>query len=212
MPRSRVAGEYFHVGRKVRLRPTANRERIHFYGAVGSIQSAPVNAEMGMPILCNTQFPPYLLEKIVASWRARADELGMPTNGSLPISATCLIADTDEEARETTRQNLSTFFALQAAHYEADADHWKDIEGYEQFSRAFANLKKLADPANLDPFMDYQLIGAIDTVSGRLERLRDMGFGHVIVNCSREGVPAEVRRDTLQRFAEGVAPRFRANG
>ncbi len=202
-------GDYYKVGRRVALRPKPNRERIHLYGAVGSIESAPLNADMGLPILCNTQFPPRFLEQILTAWRARADELELDVTDRPPISANCLVAESDEEARDLARDHLSTFFALQAAHYEADADHWKDIEGYQQFSRAFANLKKLADPANLDKFIDFQLIGAADTVRGRLEALRDMGFGHVIVNCSREGVPHEVRHETLRRFAQDVAPGFR---
>ena len=83
---------------------------------------------MGLPILCNTQFPPHMLERIVTAWRARADELGLPAKDSLPISANCHIADSDEEAREGVRGYMAQFFALQAAHYEAEADHWKDIE------------------------------------------------------------------------------------
>ncbi len=203
-------GEYYRIGRRVRLRPTPAHDRIHFYGAVGSIQSAPINADMGMPILCGTQFPPYMLEKILAAWRERAEQIGLKTNGILPISANCHIADSEDEARETARGYLSKFFGLQADHYEADADHWKDIEGYQQFSRTFGNLRKLADPANLDKFLDYQLIGTPAIVAERLAVLRDFGFNHVIINCAREGVPAEIRHDILTRFAREVAPKFRA--
>ncbi len=203
-------GEFYRIGRRVRLRPTPNRDRIHFYGAVGSIQSAPANADMGMPILTNSQFPPYMLEKILAAWRERAEQIGLKTNGILPISANCHIADSEDEARETARGYLSKFFGLQADHYEADADHWKDIEGYQQFSRTFGNLRKLADPANLDKFLDDQLIGTPAIVAERLAVLRDFGFNHVIINCAREGVPAEIRHDILTRFAREVAPKFRA--
>lgn len=203
-------GEYYRIGRRVHLRPTPKRDKIHFYGAVGSIENAPTNADMGMPILTNTQFPPHMLEKILAAWRGRAAEIGLKTNGVLPISANCHIADSDDEARETARGYLAKFFGLQADHYEADADHWKDIEGYQQFSRTFGNLRRLADPANLDKFLDYQLIGTPKTVADRLGVLRDFGFNHVIINCAREGVAAEIRHDILTRFAREVAPKFRA--
>ncbi|MBM85157.1 MAG: LLM class flavin-dependent oxidoreductase [Rhodospirillaceae bacterium] len=203
-------GEHYKIGREVALRPEPNLDRIHFYGAVGSRESATGNADMGMPVLLNTQFPPFMLEKVMSAWQARADQLGLKLGGDRPISTNCVIADSDEEARETARGYMAAFFALQADHYEADADHWKDIEGYQQFSKTFGNLRKMADPANLDGFMDNQLIGAPATVAGKLEMYRDMGFDHFILNCAREGWPAELRETTMRRFAKEVAPGFKA--
>ncbi len=203
-------GKHFKVGREVPLRPTPNRDRIHFYGAVGSVQSAPNNADMGMPVLCNSQFPPYMLEKILAAWRDRADELGLQTNGVLPISANCLVADSDDEARDLARGYMARFFGLQADHYEADANHWKDIAGYEQFSKTFGNLRKLANPDNLDGFLDYQLVGTPATVAERLDALHRIGFNHLIVNIAKEGVPADVRHTTMRRMMTEIAPQFSA--
>jgi alkanesulfonate monooxygenase SsuD/methylene tetrahydromethanopterin reductase-like flavin-dependent oxidoreductase (luciferase family) len=202
-------GEHYTVGRKVRVRPTPVRERLHFYGAVGSRESAAGNADMGMPILLNTQFPLHMLEKITSGWQARADELDLKPGGYKPISTNCVIGDSDEEARETARGYLAKFFALQADHYEADANHWKDIEGYQQFSKTFGNLRKMADPANLDDFIDNQLIGTPATIAGKLEAYRDMGFDHFILNCAREGWPASMRENTMRGFAEEVMPKFR---
>ena len=119
------------------------------------------------------------------------------------------VADSDEEAREVARGYMASFFALQADHYEADADHWKDIEGYKQFSKTFGNLRKMADPANLDKFLDNQLIGSPSTIAGKLEEYRDLGFNHFILNCAREGWPAELRKITMQRFAKEIAPGFK---
>ena len=119
------------------------------------------------------------------------------------------MADSDEEARETARGYMASFFALQADHYEADADHWKDIEGYKQFSKTFGNLRKMADPANLDGFLDNQLIGSPSTIAGKLEEYRDLGFNHFILNCAREGWPADLRKITMQRFASEIAPGFK---
>ena len=204
-------GNYYRIGRQVVLRPEPVRERLHLYGAVGSLESAAGNADMGMPVLLNTQFPPHMLRKVVAAWQERADAIGLTVGGDRPISTNCVIADSDDEARETARGLMAAFFALQADHYEADADHWKDIEGYQQFSKTFGNLRKMADPANLDPFLDDQLIGTPGTIAGRLEGYRDMGFDHFILNCAREGWPAAMRENTMRRFATQVAPKFRTS-
>ena len=204
-------GEHYKVGRTVVLRPEPVCEKIHFYGAVGSRESAAGNADMGLPILLNTQFPPHMLRKVIEAWQERADAIGFKMGGDRPISANCVIADSDDEARETARIYMAAFFALQADHYEADADHWKDIEGYQQFSKTFGNLRKLADPANLDDFLDNQLVGTPATVAGKLEGYRDMGFDHFILNCAREGWPAEMRETTMRRFAAEIAPGFRVS-
>ncbi len=202
-------GEHYRIGRTVRLRPEPVRDRIHFYGAVGSRESAAGNADMGLPVLLNTQFPPHALQSIIEAWQERADGLGVDPGGYRPLSTNCVIADSDEEAREGARHYLAAFFALQADHYEADADHWKDIEGYQQFSRSFGMLRTMSDPANLDPFLDNQLIGSPRTVSGRLEQYRDMGFDHFIMNFAREGWPVAMRETGMRRFATEVAPAFR---
>ena len=204
------SGRYYRVGRRVALRPEPVRDRIFFYGAVGSRESAAGNADMGLPLLLNTQFPPHMLEKVNDAWQERAAETGLAVAGDRPISTNCVIADSDDEARETARGPLAAFFALQADHYEADADHWKDIEGYRQFSRTFGNLRKLSDPANLDGFLDNQLIGSPATIAGKIETYRDMGFNHFILNCAREGWPASMRETTMRRFAGEIAARFRA--
>ena len=205
-------GRHYRIGRDVVLRPDPVRERIHFYGAVGSRESAAGNADMGLPILLNTQFPPHMLRKIIAAWQERADSLALDPAGYRPLSTNCVIADSDEQAREGARHYLAAFFALQADHYEADADHWKDIEGYRQFSRSFGMLRQMSDPDNLDGFLDNQLIGAPTTVAGRLEQYRDMGFTHFILNFAREGWPVHMRESSMRRFAGEIAPRFRPSG
>ena len=163
----------------------------------------------GSPSCSTPSFPRTCCRPSPRPGRKRADSLGLDPGGYRPLSTNCVVADSDEEAREGARQYLAAFFALQADHYEADADHWKDIEGYRQFSRSFGMLRTLSDPANLDRFLDNQLIGSPRTVSGRLEHYRDMGFDHVIMNFAREGWPVEMRETSMRRFATEVAPAFR---
>ena len=89
--------------------------------------------------------------------RALAGRAGAKANGAiLPISVKMFIADTDEEARELGRRYYPPYFALQADHYEADANPWVDIPEYADFSRMFANLRKMTDPAELGPVPRFQ--------------------------------------------------------
>ena len=202
-------GEYVRLRREVRVRPTPASERINFYGAIGSPQSAPVTAAMGLAPLCSCQFPFHVLEKILAGWAEGADaNVGPPPAPRRPVFAHCLMADSDDEALALARHHLSAFFALQARHYEADLDAWADIKGYEQFSRFFANLSKLAEPAAIDKFASHNLIGTPATVAERVERLVALGFDYIIVHAATIGVPRATRHDALRRFATSVAPEF----
>ena len=67
----------------------------------------------------------------------------------------------------------------------------------------------MADPSNLDSFLDNQFIGCPNTISGKLEEYRDLGFNHFILNCAREGWPKDLREISMTRFAQEIAPAFK---
>ena len=161
-----------------------------------------------MPPLCLAQFPDHLLERVIDTWRDTRASLGQPTEATIPVAVKLFIDDTDEKARDLARLYLPRNFALQAQHYEVDADPWKDIPEYEVFSRMFVNLKKMADPANLGPMMDLNFVGSADTIARRIETLQGLGFNYFMVSSATPGVPKEVRREMYLRFAKEVAPRF----
>ena len=150
-------GRFWNIERPIRLRPDPVDKPVRFYGAIGSPASAEVMGELGIAPICLSTFPDGLLAKILERWRARA---GAKAGGAiLPISVKMFIADTDEEARELGRRYYPAYFSLQADHYEADANPWAEVPEYADFSRMFANLRKLADPAELGPFLDANLVG-----------------------------------------------------
>ncbi len=217
-------GEHYSVNREVAVRPDPTVKPVNFYGAIGSLGSATLMADLGLPPLCLAQFPDHLLERILAEWKARAAENanGENANGEnagvedgilaapRPLSIKCYIADTDEEARRIGRRYLAQNFDIQARHYEVDANPWQNIPEYEVFSKMFANMKAMADPDNLDPLMDLNLVGSPDTIAARIETLRGLGFDYFIVASALPGTPLEVRRRMYTMFAEEVTPRFDA--
>ncbi len=201
-------GKHYATNREVRIRPTPKTERIHLYGALGSPQSAPIMAEMGLAPLNTCQFPFHILEKAMAAWDQQAAASGYPEDPGRPVMAHTLIADSDDEAMDLARRHLSEFFQLQTRHYEADADYWADIKGYEQFSRFFKNLTRLADPDNIGDFAAHNFVGSPQTVAEQVEKLAAIGFNHIIVHPATVGVPRALRHDVLRRFAKSVAPEF----
>lgn len=204
-------GEYLNVEREVIMRPRLSEKKPLFYGAIGSASSAEIMADIGLPPIAIGQFPGKVLASIQENWNKRADEINLKAHTTRPILLQCYIADTDEEARNEALEYLPSYFAKQVEHYQGDMTNWADISGYEQFERTFANLKKLADPANLDGFLDFNIAGSPDTVERRIREFMDIGFNHIIITNATPGVPKEVRHRMLNRFSTEIMPRFGEN-
>ena len=201
-------GTYFTLGRTVPTRPKANTERINFYGAIGSPGSAGIMAELDLAPMGVANFPLHIMKGVIDTWETETERLGRALDRDRPLMIQAWIADTDAEARALAKRWVPPFFALQAAHYEADQQAYKDIKGYEQFAKFFANLQKLADPANLDPWLDLQLAGTPQTAARGLQSYIDMGFSYFVIQVATVGIARPVRHDMLRRFAEEVAPAF----
>ena len=199
-------GRFWNFERPIRLRPDPVDKPVRFYGAIGSPASAEVMGELGIAPICLSTFPDGLLAKILERWRAKAG--ARASDAILPISVKMFIADTDEEARELGRRYYPAYFALQADHYEADANPWVNIPEYTDFSRMFANLRKLANPAELGPFLDSNLVGSVETICKRIDQLAGLGFNYFMVSSATPGTPFAVRQQMMTRFAHEVCPRY----
>ena len=201
-------GTYHSVPRPIRLRPEPIGKPVKLYGAIGSPQSASVMADLGIPPLCLSTFPAGLLGKILGTWDERAAPGADRTKA---ISIKMLIADSDEEALRLARRYFPPYFALQADHYEADANPWENIEEYQQFSRMFSNLRKLADPDALGPYCEMNLVGSVETAIARLGGYAELGFDYALVSAATPGMPKDLQREVMARFAREVMPKFSAD-
>jgi len=199
-------GRFWRIDKPIRLRPERVDKPIHFYGAIGSPASAEVMGELGVAPICLSTFPDKLLARILERWRAKAS--AKADNAILPISVKMFIADTDEEARQLGRRFYPPYFELQCNHYESDANPWADIPEYQDFSRMFANLRKLTDPAELGPFLDSNLVGSVETICKRIDQLAALGFNYFMVSCATPGTPIALRQKMMTRFAEEICPRY----
>jgi alkanesulfonate monooxygenase SsuD/methylene tetrahydromethanopterin reductase-like flavin-dependent oxidoreductase (luciferase family) len=96
-------------------------------------------------------------------------------------------------------------------HYQSGAEPWDNIEGYQQFSKMFANLRLLSDPANLGSYISRNLVGSPETVARRLRQFADLGFDYSVLGNATYGVPRAIRHETIKLCAEEVMPRLRAD-
>lgn len=206
-PEFTFEGKYFNVTRPLRLRPTPC-DNILFYGAIGSPASATVMAELGLPPFCTAAFPIKHLTGILDAWKERFNNPQKAATFRYPIMIRLLVADTDEEAFAMARKYYPPYFKLQCEHYQTDSDPWANIEEYKDFSRQLANLRKLTDPNELDPYLKMNLIGSPETIRARLDKLIAVGFNHFMLSAALQGTPKSVRRESLIRFAKEIGPHY----
>jgi alkanesulfonate monooxygenase SsuD/methylene tetrahydromethanopterin reductase-like flavin-dependent oxidoreductase (luciferase family) len=204
-------GRHVKVPREVGVRPRVagvTTDRINFYGAIGSPGTASVMADLGLPPMCTTIGDYATQVQILETWRERARERGLPTDGMFPIMINCIIADTDEEAIAEAQEYIPRFMQAQVDHYTPDETDWENMESYRAWKGQFAGMKRYTDPANIPRWTQYQLVGSPDTVAERVQRYLDAGFNHLFLHVATPGTPKEVRREWTRRFALEVAPRF----
>lgn len=195
------------------VRPTADADKVLLLGAIGSVESAEVMADLGLPLIHTSNFGDAAAHAIVDGWTTRAKQRGLPTeNLETPVMVNpVVVADTDEKAWEIARKYHPNFAGTQRIHYETDADHWKNIAGYQQHSAYFKNLAKIEnDPQYLDSFLKMQLIGNPETVIEGIKRLnKQLGANHIIGVHGLYGMDQATRRNSMKMFAEEVIPAFK---
>lgn len=201
-------GEHIRLTRALALRPRPVMDKINFYGALGSPDSAARMAKLELPPLCISYFPLSEHQESLSAWDSAATAAGHATDVSKAIAVNCILADTDEEARALGKKYLPLWFQMQLEHYEVNKDLHRDIPTYEQYVRMNDDFNAFADPARIDPFLDLQLIGSPETVGRRIEEYAEAGFNRFILQCGTPGTPRSLQRETLWRFATLIAPRY----
>jgi alkanesulfonate monooxygenase SsuD/methylene tetrahydromethanopterin reductase-like flavin-dependent oxidoreductase (luciferase family) len=203
----RYAGTYLSVPHRIRIRPAPRTGQLHFYGAIGSPDSAGIMARLGLPPLCNTIGDIRQQADTLRAWEAAATEAGLDTSAvTFPIMIDCIVEDTDEEAIREACRYKPRFMQAQIDHYAPHVTDWASTPGYEAWQRIFAGMEKRTRPEGIVPWCEWQLIGSAETVLRKLKAYLSVGFNHIILHFSTPGIPIHVRHRWATRFAHDVAP------
>ena len=202
----RYDGTHATIPRAVTLRPGPVRERIHLYGACNNPGTAERMAEMGLGLLCTSASPFQQNADAIGAWKAITAAGGGPADANVPLWIHCFIADSEAEARDEAITYLSAFFRAVVAHYETHANPWKGVPTYERNVQQMERMEAMADPANLPPFLEHQLVGTPAQVAAQVRRYRAVGVTQFAINTAQPGRPAASRHRSMERFAREVIP------
>jgi alkanesulfonate monooxygenase SsuD/methylene tetrahydromethanopterin reductase-like flavin-dependent oxidoreductase (luciferase family) len=204
-------GKHYAVPREIEVRPRSDAAKIHLYGAVGNPASAQVMAGLGLPPICTAMGDTHAQKEMLDTWRRSYVAGGAHSSPRFPVMVNCIVESSDECALEAARIYMPKFMQAQVDHYTVDTTDWSNTKSYEAWSRIFAGLKARCNPDNIPPWARGQFIGSPQTVARRVAEFLECGFDKFIIHCSTPGVPAEVRRTWLRRFAQEVMPQFRVH-
>jgi alkanesulfonate monooxygenase SsuD/methylene tetrahydromethanopterin reductase-like flavin-dependent oxidoreductase (luciferase family) len=212
--RSGMTGEPFSypgtlraVPQQVRIRPAPRTGQLHFYGAVGSPDSAAIMARLGLPPLCNTIGDIKQQAQALRAWEAAAAGTGRSIAGvTFPIMIDCIVEDTDDAAVSAACRYKPRFMQAQIDHYAPHATDWVNTPGYAAWQRIFAGMEQRTRPEGIVPWCEWQLIGSPETVLRKLQAYLDIGFNHIILHFATPGIPLSVRHGWAARFAGDVLP------
>ena len=202
----RYEGTHATIPREVSLRPGPARERIHLYGACNNPGTAERMAEMGLGLLCTSASPFQQNIDAIKAWKAITATRDGEAEPNIPLWIHCFIADSEAEAREEATTYLVAFFRAVVAHYETHANPWKDIPTYERNVQQMERMEAMADPANLPPFLENQLVGTPEQVAAQVQRYREIGITQFAINTAQPTRPTASRRRSMERFAREVIP------
>ncbi len=201
-------GKYLSVSKQISVRPNVPQDRVHFFGAIGSPDSAAVMAELGLAPICTTIGDSASQQRTLETWSAAAAEHGVVADPMRPIMINCIVADSDEEAIRQAQQYIPAFMKAQVDHYTPDETDWEQLPSYAKWKGQFAGMRAKMDPANIPAWTTSQLVGSPDTVAERIHAYHVAGFSHLFLHTATAGVPHEVRWQWVKRFATDIAPQF----
>lgn len=121
----------------------------------------------------------------LAAFKAEQERLGVDTTGrEYPIIRELYIADTDEQARAEAHPYMWNEYSAFSTYDSIYADYYD-----EMFDKAF-------------------LVGSPDTVAEKIAILAEGGWNTFIFRTDWAGMPVDMVRRTISRFAGEVMPRF----
>jgi alkanesulfonate monooxygenase SsuD/methylene tetrahydromethanopterin reductase-like flavin-dependent oxidoreductase (luciferase family) len=121
----------------------------------------------------------------LAAFKSEQERLGINTVGrEYPMVRELFIADTDEQARAEVHPYMRNEY------------------------KAFANYDSIYSEYYEEMWEKAFLCGSPDTVAEKLQVMIDGGWNTFIFRTDWAGMPVELVRRTIRRFAEEVMPRF----
>ena len=148
-------GGMYSVPREVRVRPRPARDRVHFYGAIGSPSSAEIMGRLRPAARSAPRSGTWRCRppRSRTGRRPRPSAAWTPRTSRCPILVNCIVAPTDEQAVDEAKEFMPRYMQAQVDHYQVDVTPWENVKSYEAWRRIFDGTV-VADEPREHPAVD----------------------------------------------------------
>ncbi len=200
-------GKYFRVDDLRVVPKPIQKPHPPIWGAAVSPESFERMGRAGLRVLSAPSItPPALMAQSYQAYRRAWEEAGHPPAGlEIPALHFVYVGDSEPRARREPQPSVMWYFRTIAQLIASEAGPAPADYGF--YARARKHLEAV-DYETL--YRDVVLFGDPARVVERIERLRDeLGVTYLLCWMNFGGLPRDLARDSIRRFAEKVMPRFR---
>ena len=181
------------------------------YAAAVSPESSRVMAELGVGLLIIPQKPWEDVEEELGNYR----RIYLEVNGEEappPVVVGFTYCDEDEKrAEEMARRYVGGYWESVMDHYEIRDDYFKDMRGYEYYSKMTEKVVEYGDDDVREFFLNLQVWGTPDQCVEKIERIhKRIGQDSYVAVFSYGGMPHEDAERSMRLFADKVMPQLKS--
>ncbi len=181
------------------------------YAAAVSPESSKVMAELGVGLLIIPQKPWDDVESELEIYRG----IYLDVNGEEappPVVVGFTFCDEDERrAEDMARRYVGGYWESVMEHYEIRDDHFKDLRGYEYYSKMTEKVAEYGDDDVRDFFLNLQVWGTPEQCIEKVKRIHQrIGQDTYVAVFSYGGMPHADAENSMRLFAEKVMPQLKA--
>ena len=206
-------GEYIKQPRR-EIRPNPFRTfRGRTYAAAISPESSRIMAQLGVGMLVIPQKPWDEVERDLANYRAAwRDRHPAGQSPPAPVTACWTFCHPDADyARDMARRYIGGYWQTVMEHYQFQADHHKDIRGYEYYGKVAEKMIDYGTDEVVDFFVNLQVWGTPEQCYEKIQHIRARtGHDTYVGAFSYAAMPYPEAEASMRLFAAEVMPALQA--
>lgn len=181
------------------------------YAAAVSPESSRVMAELGVGLLIIPQKPWDDVEAELETYRRIYLEVNHEEAPPPVVVGFTFCHEDEERAEELARRYVGGYWESVMEHYEIRNDHFKEIRGYEYYSKMTDKVAEYGDDDVRDFFLNLQVWGTPEQCLEKIKRIHQrVGQGSYVAVFSYGGMPQADAERSMRLFASKVMPELKA--
>ena len=180
------------------------------YAAAVSPESTRIMAELGVGLLVIPQKPWPEVEKELADYHAKYEELNNEPPPPPLMAGWTFCDENADRAHEMAYKYIGGYYQTVMDHYEMTAGHFKQTKGYEYYEKVTEKINEYGARDMREFFMNLQIYGTPEQCYERIVSIHNrVGQNGFIGVFSYAGMPYDEAERNMRLFADRVMPELK---